>query len=99
MKSTGMVRIVDAAGRIYIPKELCHKRHIGEGYAFEIHTEGNNIILVPRQRNNQLTCLLDNALTLVESKSFKDAEYPTEPNRAERIKELVEAAFNEAIRY
>ena len=45
MKSTGIVRKVDALGRIVLPMELRRTMDIGERDAVEICVEGNSIVL------------------------------------------------------
>lgn len=45
MKSTGIVRNIDALGRIVLPKELRGKFGIESGTALEIYVEGEKIIL------------------------------------------------------
>ena len=53
MKSTGIVRKVDALGRIVLPIELRRTLEIGERDAVEICVEGNGIVL----RKYRLTCV------------------------------------------
>ena len=45
MKSTGIVRKIDALGRIVLPIELRKGRNIATGDDLEIFVEGNTIIL------------------------------------------------------
>ena len=45
MKSTGIVRQIDALGRIVLPIELRRTLEIAEGDPLEIYVEGGNIIL------------------------------------------------------
>ena len=45
MKSTGIVRKIDALGRIVLPIELRRTLDIGERDAVEISVEGSNIVL------------------------------------------------------
>ena len=45
MKSTGIVRKVDALGRIVLPMELRRTMDIGERDAVKICVEGNSIVL------------------------------------------------------
>mgnify|MGYP000929343890 CR=1 FL=1 len=45
MKATGIVRKVDALGRIVIPKELRDIGNMEEGTPLEIYTDGGQIIL------------------------------------------------------
>ena len=45
MKSTGIVRKIDALGRIVLPIELRRTLDIGERDAVEISVEGPNIVL------------------------------------------------------
>lgn len=44
MKTTGIVRNVDALGRIVIPKELRRTLNFAEGDPLEIFTEGDQVI-------------------------------------------------------
>ena len=45
MKSTGIVRDVDALGRVVLPKELRDTMNIKQKDPLEIYVEGENIIL------------------------------------------------------
>lgn len=45
MKSTGIVRKIDAMGRVVIPRECRRILEIDEGDGLEIFVEGTNIIL------------------------------------------------------
>ncbi|QCT03320.1 transcriptional regulator, AbrB family [Paenibacillus algicola] len=45
MKATGMVRKIDALGRVVIPKELRRTLGIGEKDPLEIYVEGERIVL------------------------------------------------------
>lgn len=45
MKSTGIVRKIDALGRIVLPIELRKTKNIATGDDIEIFVEGNTIIL------------------------------------------------------
>lgn len=49
MKSTGIVRNVDALGRIVIPKETRNVLDIEEGTGLEIFTDGDRIVLMKYQ--------------------------------------------------
>ena len=45
MKSLGIVRNIDALGRIVIPKELRNKMDMPEGSSVEIFAQDNNICI------------------------------------------------------
>lgn len=45
MKSIGIVRDVDALGRVVLPKELRDTMNIGQKDPLEIYVEGDSIIL------------------------------------------------------
>jgi len=45
MKATGMVRRIDAQGRIVIPKEICRTFGVREGAPIEIFVEGEQVVL------------------------------------------------------
>lgn len=45
LKNTGIVRNLDALGRVVIPMELRRTMGIPEGAPLEIYTEGNKIVL------------------------------------------------------
>jgi AbrB family looped-hinge helix DNA binding protein len=45
LKSTGMVRRLDALGRIVIPKEIRRMKRIKAGDPIEMFLDGDNIIL------------------------------------------------------
>lgn len=47
MKSTGITREVDHAGRIVLPMELRRNMGINDGDALEIYVDGRNIVLSP----------------------------------------------------
>ena len=57
MKSTGIVRKVDALGRIVLPVELRRTLDIGDRDALEICVEGPNIVL----RKYRPTCVFCDA--------------------------------------
>lgn len=72
MKSTGIVRELDALGRVVIPMEMRKTMKIDKSTPLEIFVEGENIIL----RKYEPTCLFcGNATELVtyqERKICKD---------------------------
>ncbi len=45
MKSIGIVRDVDALGRVVLPKELRDTMHIAQKDPLEIYVDGENIVL------------------------------------------------------
>lgn len=45
MKTTGIVRGIDALGRIVLPKELRTSMHLGVDAKLEIFVEGDSIVL------------------------------------------------------
>lgn len=45
MKATGIVRKIDALGRVVIPKELRDKMYIEDGDPLEIFVEGDAIVI------------------------------------------------------
>lgn len=47
MKATGIVRNIDALGRIVVPKEIRDKMGWPEGTAMEIFMEGEQLMLRP----------------------------------------------------
>ena len=53
MKSTGIVRKIDALGRVVLPVELRRTLDIGDRDAVEICVEGSNIVL----RKHRPTCI------------------------------------------
>ena len=53
MKSTGIVRKIDALGRVVLPVELRRTMDIGDRDAVEICVEGGNIVL----RKYRPTCV------------------------------------------
>ena len=65
MKSTGIVRKVDALGRIVLPIELRRTMDIGDRDAVEICVEGSNIVL----RKYRPTCVFCD--TAKEVRMFK----------------------------
>ena len=62
MKSTGIVRKVDALGRIVLPMELRRTMDIGERDAVEICVEGNSIVL----RKYRPACIFCDAMKDVQ---------------------------------
>lgn len=66
MKSTGVVRKLDALGRIVIPMELRKTHEIGEHDPLEMYVEGENIIL---KKYKQSCALCSKANNVIE---FKD---------------------------
>lgn len=69
MKSTGMVRPIDVAGRIVLPKELRKVMSLdSENASVEIFVEGDNIIL----RKYKPACIFCNSLdNVVERNGIK----------------------------
>lgn len=66
MKSIGIVRDVDALGRVVLPKELRDTMHIAQKDPLEIYVDGENIVL----RKYEPACLFcGNAQDLI---SFAD---------------------------
>ncbi|PZX07940.1 transcriptional pleiotropic regulator of transition state genes [Psychrobacillus insolitus] len=51
MKSTGIVRKIDALGRVVLPKELRRTLNIADGDPVEIFVDGDQIILKKYQAN------------------------------------------------
>lgn len=45
MKATGIVRRIDALGRVVIPKELRDKMYIEDGDPLEIFVDGDSIVM------------------------------------------------------
>jgi transcriptional pleiotropic regulator of transition state genes len=74
MKSTGIVRKIDALGRVVLPKELRRTLNIADGDPVEVFVDGDQIILKKYQANmecavtgevsNDNVSLLDGKLTL-----------------------------------
>lgn len=54
MKSTGIVRSIDALGRVVLPMELRRVLNIDKNTPLEIYTEGDNIVL----RKYQCNCVI-----------------------------------------
>ena len=65
MKSTGIVRGIDALGRIVLPKELRTSMHLDTDTKLEIFVDGESIIL----RKYQPACIFcDNAKDIINYK-------------------------------
>ncbi|MGE6630086.1 AbrB/MazE/SpoVT family DNA-binding domain-containing protein [Bacillus sp. NPDC077027] len=61
MKKTGMVRQIDALGRIVLPSEMRKVLNIKEEQMFEIFTEGETIML--KKYGADRSCLLTGQVT------------------------------------
>ena len=69
MKSTGIVRPLDAVGRIVLPMEIRKKLGITErNDALEIYTEGDKIIL-KKYAPNCIFCGSENDIVLFKNKN------------------------------
>ncbi len=55
MKTTGIVRNIDALGRFVIPKEMCRNLKINPGDPVEIFMEGKRVIL-QKHENSCIFC-------------------------------------------
>lgn len=55
---TGIIRRVDALGRIVIPKEVRRAQHIGEGDPLEISVGGRSIVLTPYELLSEMEYIL-----------------------------------------
>ena len=57
MKSTGIVRGIDALGRIVLPKELRTSMHLDTDTKLEIFVDGDSIVLQKASARRQLRFL------------------------------------------
>ena len=57
MKSTGIVRGIDALGRIVLPKELRTSMHLDTDTKLEIFVDGDSIVLKKASARRQLRFL------------------------------------------
>lgn len=60
MKAVGIVRRMDALGRMCIPQELCRAMCLSKGDAVEFFTDGENVVIRKYDTLGDLEQILDN---------------------------------------
>lgn len=73
MKSTGIIRKIDALGRIVIPSELRAMLALEEKDSLEIFVEGNNVILRKYETDVDVQNAHDAMQILLERATQEDA--------------------------
>ena len=75
MKATGIVRTVDHAGRMVIPKEIRRTLGISIGDPVEFYVEGDSVIMKKYKAVGDIDQVLDDLVKTLELKSpFMDAK-------------------------
>lgn len=85
MRVTGMVRKIDALGRVVIPKEIRRTVGIPNGTPLEIYVSEEGIVLKKRYQKSELNELLDSI-----SEALEDSYAELGPEKVVSIRQSIQ---------